>query len=84
MAILTIEQIPDEVFDALRVRATASGRSMEAEVREILQTAVAPPKRVTLGSLLKEVGQEAQFTDEEAGTFEGLRDKSPPRMIDFE
>ncbi|MGL5361601.1 MAG: FitA-like ribbon-helix-helix domain-containing protein [Bosea sp. (in: a-proteobacteria)] len=36
MATLTIRNLPDHVRDALRVRAAKNGRSMEAEVREIL------------------------------------------------
>ncbi len=36
MATLTIRNLPDHVRDALRVRAAKNGRSMEAEVREML------------------------------------------------
>ena len=36
MATLTIRDLPDEVRDKLRVRAAEHGRSMEAEVREVL------------------------------------------------
>lgn len=36
MAILNIRNLPDEVHSRLRVRAARAGRSMEAEVREIL------------------------------------------------
>lgn len=40
MAMLTVRNLPDEVHRALRVRAAQNGRSMEAEVRQILQFAV--------------------------------------------
>ncbi len=36
MATITVRNLPDEVHAALRVRAARNGRSMEAEVREIL------------------------------------------------
>ena len=39
MAVLTIRNLPDEVRDRLRLRAAQSGRSMEAEVRDILAQA---------------------------------------------
>ena len=41
MATLTIRNLPDEVHDALRRRAAAHRRSMEAEARAVLQAAVA-------------------------------------------
>lgn len=42
MATLTIRDLDDSVRDQLRVRAARHGRSMEAEVREILTEAVSP------------------------------------------
>nr|WP_275668108.1 Arc family DNA-binding protein [Nitrincola tibetensis] len=36
---LTVRNLPDEVHKALRIRAAYNGRSMEAEVRQILQMA---------------------------------------------
>jgi plasmid stability protein len=36
MATLTIRNLPDDVRDRLRVRAAQRGRSMEAEVRQVL------------------------------------------------
>lgn len=43
MATLTIRGIDDEVKARLRVRAARNGRSMEAEVREILSATVSEP-----------------------------------------
>jgi plasmid stability protein len=40
MATLTIRGLDDELKGALRVRAAMHGRSMEAEVREILRAAL--------------------------------------------
>lgn len=44
MAALSIRDLDDGVRDRLRLRAAQNGRSMEAEVREILSEAVEPPK----------------------------------------
>jgi antitoxin FitA len=43
MAALTIRDVDDELKAALRVRAARHGRSMEAEVREILRAALTRP-----------------------------------------
>jgi plasmid stability protein len=43
MATLTIRNVPDEVRDRLRVRAAENGRSMEAEVRQVLLQSTAEP-----------------------------------------
>jgi len=40
---LTIRQLADEVHHALKLRALRSGRSVEAEIRQILTEACLPP-----------------------------------------
>ena len=45
MATLNIRNLPDPVHARLRLRAARSGRSMEAEAREILATACRPRPR---------------------------------------
>jgi plasmid stability protein len=40
MAALSIRNLDDRVHERLRIRAAEHGRSMEAEVREILEDAV--------------------------------------------
>ena len=42
MATLTIRNLPEPVRRSLKERAAAQNRSMEAEVRSILEDAVAP------------------------------------------
>ena len=84
MAMLTVRNLPAEVHRALRVRAARHGHSMEAEVREILEAAVAPEGRVKLGSLLADIGRRAKLTDEEFEVFEQVRDKSSTRPVSFE
>ncbi|CDG56173.1 MULTISPECIES: FitA-like ribbon-helix-helix domain-containing protein [Halomonadaceae] len=84
MAMLTVRNLPDEVHRALRVRAALHGHSMEAEVREILEAAVAPEGRVKLGSLLADIGKQAKLTDNEFAVFEQVRDKTPAKQVNFE
>jgi antitoxin FitA len=84
MAMLTVRNITDEVHRALRVRAAKQGHSMEAEVREILESAVSPAGRVKLGSLLADMGRQARLTDKEFAVFAQVRDKSPARPVSFE
>ena len=84
MAMLTVRNITDEVHRALRVRAAQHGHSMEAEVREILESAVSPEGRVKLGSLLADMGRRAKLTDEEFVVFEQVRNKAPARPVSFE
>jgi plasmid stability protein len=43
MASITIRKLDDDLKCRLRVRAAEKGRSMEAEVREILRQALGPP-----------------------------------------
>lgn len=48
MAALTIRNVPDDVRDKLRDRAEKNGRSMEAEVRAILEAACAPQEKMSI------------------------------------
>ncbi len=84
MAMLTVRNVTDEVHRALRVRAAQRGHSMEAEVREILESAVNPQGRVKLGSLLADIGRRAKLSDEEFAVFEQVRSKAPARPVSFE
>lgn len=85
MASVTIRNLPDEVHRALRVRAAHHGRSTEAEIRDILETAARPPERVKLGSLLASIAREAGgLTDEEVAIFDSVRDKTPAEPMRFE
>ena len=55
MATLTIRDLDEELRARLRVRAAQHGRSMEAEVREILRDALAtPPAEPHLGSRIRQ------------------------------
>ena len=78
MSAITIRNLSDETHRALKARAAAHHRSTEAEVRSILDAAVAPPDRVKVGSLLASIGQGAGGVD-----LELTRDKAPREQADF-
>ena len=80
---VTIRNIPDEVHRAIRLRAQY-GRSVEAELRTILEAAVRQPGRVKLGSLLTDIGRQVNLTEDEFAAFESARDTSPARAASFE
>lgn len=44
MAAVSVRDLDDDVKERLRIRAAANGRSMEAEIRAILITAVNEPE----------------------------------------
>lgn len=84
MPSVTVRNVPDEVHRAIRVRAARNGRSIEAEMRDILEAAVRPQSRVRLGSLLAKIGSTVRLTDEEFATFMSVRDRTPARAAGFE
>lgn len=79
MASVTVRNLPDETHRALRVRAAMHGRSTEAEIRAILESAVRPEQRVKLGTLLADIGREVGGID-----LEIERDKTPTEPVSFE
>lgn len=84
MAMLTVRNLPEEVHRALRALAVQHGRSMEAEVRHILEQAVKPQGRLKLGSLMAEVGRQARLSDDEMAVFDLMRSKARSQPVDFE
>lgn len=84
MPSVTVRNVPDEVHRAIRVRAALHGHSIEAELRDILESAVKPQGRVKLGSMLAEVGRQLQLSEAEFATFESVREHSPARAAQFE
>jgi len=57
---------------------------MEAEVRDILESAMRPEGRLRLDSALADVGRKANLTEAESAVFDAIRDPSPRRSIGFE
>lgn len=82
MASVTVRNLPDEVHRAIRVRAAQHGRSIEAEMRDILESAVRPQGRMKLGSLLTAIGRDIRLTDDELALFD--QDRTPARATSFE
>lgn len=79
MASVTVRNILDETHRALRVRAATHGRSTEAEIRAILDSAVRPEGRIKLGTLLAEIGRQVGGVD-----LEIERDRTPAEPMRFE
>jgi antitoxin FitA len=77
MSALTVRNLPEETHRALKLRAAQHGRSTEAEVRHILESAVRP--KVGLGSALAAIGRSLGGVE-----FELHRDPNPVRPAQFE
>jgi plasmid stability protein len=84
MASITVRSVPDEVHRALRVLAARHGRSAEAEIRDILERAVEPAKRVLLGDALAALGCKVGLMDEDIAAVEQMRDKASAPPMKFE
>ncbi|MDD3433658.1 MAG: Arc family DNA-binding protein [Tepidiphilus sp.] len=84
MPSVTIRNLPDEVHRAIRARAARHGRSIEAELRAILEAAVRPQNRVKLGSMLAAAGREVGLTEEDFALLESVREQTPARAASFE
>lgn len=79
MATVTVRNLSEETHRALKVRAAEHGRSTEAEIRIILDTAVKREPRVRVGSLLAEIGREFGGVE-----LDIERDKTPTEPPSFE
>ncbi len=66
---ITIRNLSDEVYCALRVRATLRGRGVDAEALSILEQAVMQDGSVGLGSLLTAIGRCVELSDDELDYF---------------
>jgi plasmid stability protein len=78
LAQIIVRQLPDEVHRALKARASAHGRSTEAEARDILARAVMPDGSPKVGELLADIWKGADLSDV---SFE--RDKTPHEPLDI-
>lgn len=77
MAAVTVRNLPEETRRALKLRAAQNGRSTEAEIRDILETAVRP--RVGLGSALAAIGRSVGGVE-----LDLRRKRSPVKPASFE
>ena len=55
MASVTVRNLPEATHRALKLRAAQHGRNTEAEIRSILETAVAP--KAGMGNALAGIGR---------------------------
>ncbi len=83
MAMLTVRNLPDDVHRALKLQAVQHGRSTEAEVRDILATAVKPDSRVRLGDALAALSRDIGLTNEDFEVLEWVRDRTPAVPLAF-
>lgn len=79
MAVVTVRNLPEETHRALKMRAVRHGRSTEAEIRAILETAVRPPERIKLGAALAAIGQASGGVE-----LDIARDQTPAGPLSFE
>ncbi len=77
MSVLTVRNVPADVHRALKARASAHGRSTEAEVRDILAEAVFPEERLRMGDVLAALGREMGLTDGDVDRLNAVRDRTP-------
>jgi plasmid stability protein len=82
--ILTVRNVPDELHGKLRLRAVANGRSMEAEVRDILKNTLTPERRIQMGKALAELGGHLGLTDADFAVFEQARQQSSAEPMNLE
>jgi plasmid stability protein len=76
MSSVTVRNIPDATHRALKLRAAQHGRSTEAEIRYILESAVRP--KLGIGSALANIGRSVGGVD-----LEFQRDKTPVELARF-
>ena len=84
MAMLTVRNVPDEVHRALRAQAALHGRSTEAEVRNILASAVKPQARLLLGDSLANLSQEAGLSNKDFDALINAQVQTAARPLSFE
>jgi len=84
MPAITIRNLSDETHRALKVRAAHHGRSAEAEMRDILETAVRPAKRLRIGSAISALSREAGLTNADFEALDQHRDQTPAIPMSFE
>lgn len=79
MPAVTIRNLPEATHRALKAQAARHGRSTEAEIRAIIESAVQPPERFKLGSELAAIGRDLGGVE-----LDIERDKTPATTVDFE
>lgn len=82
MATLLVRNLDDDVVRRLKDRASANGRSAEAEHRAILEDALKP--KMTGAELWERLRGEGPYLDDDHPFFEALEDtRAEARIPDF-
>lgn len=84
MPAVTIRNLSEATHRALKVRAAQHGRSTEAEMRDILETAVRPDTRLRLGTALAERSRRLGLTNADVDALCPARDRTPAEPMSFE
>jgi antitoxin FitA len=84
MPAVTIRNLPEATHRALKLRAAQHGRSAEAEMRVILETAVRSDTRIRLGTALSEQSRKLGLTNEDFAVLEVASDERPAEPMRFE
>ncbi|TCT04631.1 FitA-like ribbon-helix-helix domain-containing protein [Aquabacter spiritensis] len=84
MPAVTIRNLSEATHRALKVRAAQHGRSTEAEMRDILESAVRPETRLRLGTALAERSRRLGLTNEDIDALNPARDRTPAEPMSFE
>jgi plasmid stability protein len=79
MGSLNVRNLSEQTHAALRIRAARHGRSVEAEIRAILNEAVNPKAQIGLGAMLAAIGRDFSGVD-----LDVARDNKPPEAANFE
>jgi plasmid stability protein len=85
MLAITIRNLSEATHRALKVRASHHGRSTEAEIRDILDAAVASDEtRLRIGSALSELSRNVGLTNEDFEALDQARDQTFATPLSFE
>lgn len=82
MAAVTIPDLSDEAYRALKLHAAQNNRSVEAEILAILEAAVRPGDRLQMGTALAAIGQKHGVTSADIEALEQVRDPRRAEPID--
>ncbi len=83
MPAVTIRNLSEETHRALKVRAARHGRSTEAEMRAILDSAIRSAQRVRLGTALSRLSRKAGLTNADFEALDQVRDRKPAEPFRF-
>jgi plasmid stability protein len=84
MPAVTIRNLSEAAYRALKVRAARHNRSTEAEIRAILEAAVRPEGRLRLGTALAEMSRKVGLTNADIEALGRTRDARPAEPMPFE